>query len=67
MRTQAQALASLPGLSIWHCQGSAVFADKAGIWALLWLWHRLLAIPPIQTLAWELSHAVGVALRKKMQ
>ena len=32
--------------------------------ALLWLWHRLAAIVPIRPLAWELSCATGVALKK---
>ena len=30
---------------------------------LLWLWHRPAAIDPIGSLAWELSYAVGVALK----
>ena len=33
--------------------------------ALLWLWHRLGAAAPIQPVAWELAHAVGVALKSK--
>ena len=33
--------------------------------ALLWLWHRLPAIVPIQPLAWELPRATGTALRSK--
>ena len=32
---------------------------------LLWLWHRLAAVAPIQPLAWELPHATGVALKRK--
>ena len=32
---------------------------------LLWLWHKLAAIPPIQPLAWELTYAIYVALKKK--
>ena len=31
---------------------------------LLWLWRRLAATAPIQPLAWEPPHAVGVALEK---
>ena len=31
--------------------------------ALLWLWHRLEAAAPIGPLAWELSYAVGKALK----
>ena len=29
--------------------------------ALLWLWYRPVATAPIQSLAWELPHAVGAA------
>ena len=29
--------------------------------ALLWLWHRLAAIAPIQPLAWEPPYATGAA------
>ena len=32
--------------------------------ALLWLWHRLAAVAPIQPLAWELPYALGAALKK---
>ena len=32
--------------------------------ALLWLWHRLAAVAPIQ-LAWELPYAVGAVLKSK--
>ena len=33
--------------------------------ALLWLWCRLEAVAPIQTLAWELPNGLGVVLKKK--
>ena len=33
--------------------------------ALLWLWHRPAAVAPIWPLAWELSYATGVPLKKK--
>ena len=33
--------------------------------ALLWLWCRLAAVALIWPLAWELPHAVGVALKRK--
>ena len=36
----------------------------ARILALLWLWHRLVAIALIQPLAWEPPYATGVALEK---
>ena len=29
---------------------------------LLWLWYRLAAAAPIQSLAWEFPYAVGVAV-----
>ena len=32
---------------------------------MLWLWCRLAAATPIQTLAWEPPCAMGVALKKK--
>ena len=32
---------------------------------LLWLWHRLAAIAPIGSLAWEPPYAVGVALKRQ--
>ena len=32
---------------------------------LLWLWARLAAAALIQPLAWELSYAVGAALKRK--
>ena len=32
---------------------------------LPWLWHRLVAAAMIQTLAWELPYAIGVALKSK--
>jgi len=33
--------------------------------ALLWLWHRLVAIAPIGPLAWEPPYAAGVALKRQ--
>ena len=32
---------------------------------LLWLWHRLAAAALVRPLAWELSYAMGVALKEK--
>ena len=32
--------------------------------ALLWLWHRPVAIDPIRPLAWEPPYATGVVLRR---
>ena len=37
--------------------------DLAWLW--LWLWQRLTAAALIGPLAWELSYAAGVALRKE--
>ena len=31
----------------------------------MWLWHRQAAAAQIQPLAWELSYAMGVALKSK--
>ena len=31
----------------------------------LWLWYRLVAVAPIQLLAWELPYAMGVAIKRK--
>ena len=31
----------------------------------LWLWHRPAAVAPIRPLAWELSYALGVALKRQ--
>ena len=33
--------------------------------ALLWLWHRPVAIAQIRPLAWEPPYATGVALKSK--
>ena len=32
---------------------------------LLWLWYRLAATAPIRPLAWELSYATGVVLKRQ--
>ena len=44
----------IPGLAQW-----------VGGPALLWLWCRLAAVVQIRPLAWELPHAMGVALKSK--
>ena len=33
--------------------------------ALLWLWHRPAAIPPILPLAWEPPYAMGMTLKSQ--
>ena len=35
------------------------------IWRCLGLWCRLVAVAPIQPLAWELHYAAGVALKQQ--
>ena len=35
--------------------------------ALLWLWYRLVAIAPIQPLAWELPYTEGATLKKSQK
>ena len=32
---------------------------------LLWLWYRQAAAAPIEPVAWEFPHAVGVAMKRK--
>ena len=32
--------------------------------ALLWLWHRLAATAPIQSLVWDLPYTTSVALKR---
>ena len=68
MRVQVRSLATLSGLRIQccpelRCRGS----DIAQITILLWLWYRLAAAALIQPLAWELPHALGVALKSKIK
>ena len=38
---------------------------QASYLTLLWLWCRLAAAALIQPLAWELSYAIGEALKRK--
>ena len=45
---------SIPGRAQW-----------VGDPAFLWLWCRLAAVAQIQTLAWELPYATGMALKSK--
>ena len=35
--------------------------------ALLWLWHRLAAVSPIKSLAWESPYATGAKKKNKRQ
>ena len=34
---------------------------------LLWVWHRLAAVGPIQPLVWELPYATNAALKNKQK
>ena len=45
------------------CRCGSDLADLA----LLWLWCRPAAAAPIQSLAWELPYAEGVALKQQQQ
>ena len=61
---------SIPGLAQW-VKGSGVAASWGlsrrfgSDLALLWLWHQLAAVAPIQLLAWELLCATDADLKKK--
>ena len=58
----------IPGLTQWvkDLAGIAVSCGVGHIHgldpALLWLWHRLAAVAPIQPLAWEPPYAESAAL-----
>ena len=62
MRTQVQSLASLSGLRIQHCRELWCRSDVAQTWRCSG-WRRLVAMDLIQSLAWELLYAEGVALK----
>ena len=60
-----QTLASHSGLRI-HVAVSWGVSHRCGSdLVLLWLWHRLVAVAPIQPLAWEPPYASGEALKSK--
>ena len=59
-----------PGLAQWIknlalLQAVTQVEDMAQIRKLLWLWYRLVAMAPIQPLAWEIPCAMGVTLKDK--
>ena len=60
LRTQ---LVSIPGLTQWPCL-ELWYRSQMDL-ALLWLWCRLAATSPIQSLAWKLPYVTDVALKKK--
>ena len=64
MRMHVQSLASLRVLGIWCCCELWVGRRCSSDSALLWLWCRPAAVAPIQPLAWELSYAVIMALKR---
>ena len=45
--------------------GCGVGRRRGSDLALLWLWCRPVAMAQIRPLAWELPHAVGVALKRQ--
>ena len=60
----------IPGLTEWVKDAGIAVSYGVGCrrsldLALLRLWHRLAAAPPIQPLAWELPYATPVALKSK--
>ena len=61
MRTQVRSLASLCGLSIWHC---GIGRRRGSDLVVLWLWCRLAAADLIPPLAWELSYALHETLKR---
>ena len=60
-----QSLALLRVLRIWHCCELLCRSQTWLRFGLLWLWHSLAAVAPIQPLAWELPYAMDMALKKK--
>ena len=65
MRMLVQSLALLSGLRILCCLSCGVGRRCGSDPPLLWLWFRLPAAALTQPLAWELSYALGVALRRQ--
>ena len=67
MRTQVQPQALLGGLRISVAVGCSVVHRRGSDLALLWLWCRPAAAPPIQPLAWERPCAAGATLKSKKE
>ena len=57
-------LASLSGLRIWCCREPWGRSDTP-VSVELWLWDRLAAASPVQSLSWELPYALGAALKRQ--
>ena len=64
MRMQVPSLASFSGLGSGVAMGCGVGQRRGWDPLLLWLWCRLAATAPIQSLAWQLPYASGVALER---
>ena len=65
VRLRVRSLASLSGLRIRHCCELWCRSQMWLRYALLWLWHRLVAASPNRPLAWEPPYALGAALRRQ--
>ena len=56
---------SIPGLAQWVGDPALLWCHRRSLDPeLLWLWCRLAATAPIQSLAWEPPYASGEALEK---
>ena len=67
IRTPVQSLASLSGLRFQCCYECSIGPRRVLEPRLLWLWCKLAPAALIQTLAWELPYAAGLALRNKQK
>ena len=66
IRLQVPSLASLSGLNRSRVAMSCGIGHRYGSdLALLWLWHRSVAVAPIRPLAWDPPYAVGDTLKSK--
>ena len=64
VRRQVQFLTSLCGFRSGVAVSCGVGHRCSSDLALLWLWHRLVAVAPILPLAWELPYSTDVALKR---